>query len=93
MSWLPDPYMLAQGPTVEEEELELEGPPTPEEIFHESIRHYPDSVGYSRGIHTDVCRFDESGNHTQMAKNCPHYDPEDEEGPKVNPGWTVQQGR
>ena len=90
MSYLTDPHQLAQLPTVEQEELEDE-PPTPEEIFHGSFRHYPDSVSHSYGIHTDVCRFDEKGNHTDMAEKCPHFDEQDEEGRRVNPGWTVQQ--
>jgi hypothetical protein len=93
MSWLTDPYQLAQPPTVEQTEVEIEEPPSNEEIFHESIRHYPDTVGHGFGFHTEVCRFDESGNHTAMADNCPHFNAEDETGKQIQPGWTVQQRR
>jgi hypothetical protein len=93
VSWIPDPFQLAQLPTVEEQEQEIDEPPTPEEIFHSSINHYPDTVGYGSGIHTGVCHFDETGNHTAMAQNCPHFDPEDEEGFRIRQGWTVQQRR
>lgn len=94
MSWLTDPYQLAQPPTVEEViDEDEEALPSLEDTFHESIRHYPDSVGHQRGIHVDVCRFDETGNHTQMAGNCPHFEAEDEQGMRIQPGWTVQQGR
>lgn len=93
MSWLTDPFQLAQPPTVEEQEIELEVPPSNEEIFHESIRHYPDTVGHDHGIHIQVCRFDELGNHTSIAENCPHFSIEDEQGKQIQPGWTAQQRR
>lgn len=41
-------------------------------------------------LHTDVCRFDEAGNHTLMAQRCPHFDGSDELGRTIRPGWTAQ---
>jgi len=90
MSWLPDPFQLAEAPSIAEPEIDVEEPPSNEEIFYGSIRHYPDTAGSELGIHVDACRFDEDGNHVQMAKRCPHYDAEDEQGRRIAPGWTVQ---
>lgn len=91
MSWLPDPFQLAQPPTIEGiEEMEEEAPPTPDEVFHSQFSHRPDDTSYHASFAVDTCRFDESGEHIQMARNCPHFDSHDEEGPRIIPGWTVQ---
>jgi len=59
-------------------------------LFHSQIRYHPDDTGYQHNLATDICRFDERGQHVQMAKNCPHYAQQDEEGPRIQQGWTVQ---
>jgi hypothetical protein len=92
MSWV-NIGDLAVPPTVEEIELQEEEPADPKDKFWEEVDYHPDTVGYYQGFHTEVCRFDEQGNHTQMAKNCPHFEAADEEGPRIRQGWTVQQGR
>lgn len=95
MSWLTDPYQLAQPPSVEED-IEPEEPPGPDYYFWDEGRDSlisPDTVSHHQGIHVDTCRFDDEGNHTQMAKHCPHFNQEDEEGKRIMTGWTVQQKR
>ncbi len=43
-----------------------------------------------RQPHTQVCRFDGAGEHVTMAKDCPHFEMEDEMGRRIATGWTVQ---
>jgi len=94
MSWLPDPFQAAQPPTVELIEEELEEPRDYHDYFWDDIRYSQgrDAVRDS-GMHMETCRFDENGDHVTMAEHCPHFDVEDETGKRIQPGWTVQQGR
>lgn len=76
----------------------------PAEDILEEPRHYSEffyddqpepgmrMAGYSHGLHTQICRFDQEGNHVTMAKDCTHFDQADEEGPKIQKGWTAQVG-
>lgn len=89
MSWVNDPYDLAQPPVLEKD-IETEEPRDSKDFFWDDITYWPDTAHYHQGIHTDVCRFDDEGNHTHMAENCPHYDEYDEMGRRIVPGWTAQ---
>lgn len=90
--YINDPFDLTLLPKLEGEEIEEEEerPPTNEEIFYTESRFRPGTLPYHNNFAVDVCRFDEQGHHTTMAKNCPHYESEDEEGQRVKTGWTVQ---
>lgn len=87
-----DPSELALLPEMEED-LQLEEPRDYHEFFHDDLQglNMSPTVGWQRGINTQVCRFNSSGEHIAMAEDCPHFDMEDELGKRIRPGWTVQQ--
>lgn len=86
-----DPHEKAALPEVVSD-LEFEEARDYHEFFYDDLPQPGGKyTGYHWGFHTDICRFDEQGRHTQMADNCPHFDLEDEEGKRILPGWTVQQ--
>lgn len=94
MSWVNDPHTdLTALPQLENSEEQLEERPDPTDKFWEAghTAFGGRQADYHQGLHVQMCRFDENGDHTQMAENCPHFSAEDEEGPKVMKGWTVQQ--
>lgn len=96
MSWVNEPSDLAQLPQLEQSDVFEDEPADPLDKFWEeaSMSVYGGvSTGYRQGAHVRVCRFDEYGNHTSMSDDCPHYDSSDEEGPRVRPGWTVQDNK
>lgn len=93
MPYVNDPSEKALLPTilVPEEEL-LAEPRDYHEFFYDDLPKYdPKFAGSPYQPYTQVCVFDEEGNHTSMAHNCPHYDMEDETGRKIRGSWTVQQ--
>jgi len=86
-----DPFALAEPPVLEEEEFFEDEPRDYHDFFGDDIVFYPHKyAGQGYGAQAQVCKFDDAGNHYQMAKDCPHYDAVDEEGPRIVPGWTVQ---
>jgi hypothetical protein len=91
MPYVNDPFELTLEPTLEDKGMEFEEPRDYHEFFHDD-RPAPGSYFASReyGIQTQVCRFDSSGDHVTMAKDCPHFNAEDEEGKVIRKGWTVQ---
>lgn len=92
MSYVNDPVELAYPPVLEDKNIESEEPRDYHEFFYDDLPYsFSRSVDHETGIHTDVCRFDDSGNHVLISGKCPHFDIEDEEGKIVKPGWTVQQ--
>jgi hypothetical protein len=90
-----DPSELALEPKLEgwDQVNEEETEPDYDEIFHSESHFIPGNLPYHNSFAVDMCRFDENGNHAQMGKNCPHYEQTDEEGPRITPGWTIQQNR
>lgn len=86
-----DPNDLAQLPTVKQD-IELEEPRDYHEFFWDDARNpnYGKSPDSHWGIHTQVCRFNERGEHVVIARDCPHYDQSNEEGPQIQKGWTAQ---
>ena len=50
------------------------------------------SVGKPQRAYTQVCRFNEAGEHISFARDCPHFNQEDEMGRPVRKGWSVQGG-
>lgn len=95
-----DPFLdLTALPQREQQEIELEEPQDPENEFWEEAGDAGDAVsggyhaGYHQPFHVDVCHFDEAGEHTHIADKCPHFNAEDEEGPRIRQGWTIQQNR
>lgn len=90
--YLHDPVALVQHPTLAETEEEVfEEPRDYHEFFwDEAVQRGRSISGISERLYTQVCKFDEDGNHTVMARNCPHFDLEDEEGKRIQRGWTAQ---
>lgn len=92
-----DPLLdLTALPQREQEEIDYEEPKDPEsEFWEEAVNAVSGgyNAGYHQGFHVDVCHFDEAGEHTHIAENCPHFDSADEEGPRIRQGWTIQQNR
>jgi hypothetical protein len=86
-----DPNELAELPEVKREVI-LEEPRDYHEFFWDDTRNpnFGKSADSHWGIQTQVCRFNGKGEHTVMAKDCPHFEIEDEEGSKIQDGWTVQ---
>lgn len=94
MAYVNDPSELALLPELENTDLDLDEPEDYHDKFWEEYQPSGRPVGYQPLIHTQVCRFNpKTGEHTQMAKDCPHFDTEDQEGQRINPSWTVQQSR
>lgn len=88
-----DPYQLMEPPALAEVEEDLfEEPRDYHEFFwDEAIERGSNYVsGFSQRLHTQVCRFDKKGEHVIMARNCPHFEVEDEEGKRIRKGWTCQ---
>jgi hypothetical protein len=81
--------MLAPRLKQLEEDL-LEEPRDPRESFWDEVKDEGRYVGQKHRLYTQVCRFNQKGLHTVMAKNCPHFKGEDETGRSVRDGWTVQ---
>lgn len=92
MSYVYDPIALVQHPTIKQAEGLPDEPRDYHEFFWEEAIERGRHVQGRERLYTEVCRFDENGDHTVMAKNCPHFDSEDEEGKITRPGWTVQNG-
>lgn len=95
MPYVNDPSEKALLPTilVPEEDL-LEEPRDYHEFFGDDLPAQivePKFAGSPYQPYTQVCRFNEDGEHTAMAYNCPHFDMEDETGRRIVDGWTVQQ--
>jgi hypothetical protein len=92
-----DPFLdLTALPQREQQEIELEEPQDPENEFWEEAGDAVSggyNAGYHQPFHVDVCHFDEAGEHTHIADKCPHFNAEDEEGPRIRQGWTIQQNR
>lgn len=92
--YLNDPDELSLPPVLEQM-IEEEEPRPPEDFFWDDVPHslYDRHLPFHQGIHVDACRFNDKGEHVHMAKNCPHYDTEDEEGRRIQQCWTVQSMR
>lgn len=92
MPYINDPSELAMSPALISD-IEIEEPRDYHDYFWDDQQlgsaKYADN---SYGIHVQRCVFDDSGDHLYMAKDCPHFELEDEEGPRIQQGWTVQQG-
>ena len=85
-----EPSELALLPELKEE-IDFEEPRDYHEFFWDDQPGDPGKyAAWHRGIHTQVCRFDPEGNHVTMARDCPHFELEDEEGKRIQEGWTVQ---
>jgi hypothetical protein len=98
MSWVNDPHSdLTALPVLEGQGQEEEEIPDPSSEFWDEA--YKVHQGITADYHQQiiipkrVCVFGDDGSHISMAENCPHYNTSDEEGPRINPGWTVQQNR
>lgn len=93
--YINDPFDKMIPPKLENsEEIDLEeGPRDYHEFFWDEAIERGRYIERAPGktLYTEICRFDSQGNHLTMAKNCPHFDPEDEEGRKIRTDWTVQQ--
>lgn len=91
--YLNDPFDLTLQPQIEgwDKVEEEEQGPDYQEIFNAESHFRPGTLPYHNNFAVEICRFDNQGNHLTMAKNCPHYEGSDEEGPRIRPGWTVQQ--
>lgn len=88
-----DPYDKIQPPVnlTEPEEEEILIPSLDSAFWDEIPSPQEKSAGTeSFPLHVDVCRFDEAGNHTLIADNCPHFVESDELGRNIKSGWTVQ---
>jgi hypothetical protein len=92
MPYINDPYELTLPPQ-SYSEVNEEEPRHWSEFFYDD-QPYPGArfAGAPDRAYTEMCRFDEEGNHTVMAEHCPHFDEADEEGRIVRKGWTVQSG-
>lgn len=88
-----DPFELAEPPTLEDSGILEEEPEDYHDRFWDDVKFGGKRTGYQPRIYVQICRFDDEGNHVEMAKDCPHYDAVDEEGPRIVPGWTVQSNR
>lgn len=90
-----DPIELTELPVIKDAEISFEEAPDPETEFWEEA--YPSLAGqeveYHQGFYTQICRFGSDGIHIAMAKDCPHFNSVDQEGLRIQPGWTVQQNR
>lgn len=94
MPYINDPFELAVPPKLQDSEIDFEEEPRDyHDFFYDDIHISPDNTLYHSGIYTEACRFDEVGEHTYIAKNCPHFDAANEEGPRIRQGWTIQQNR
>lgn len=85
-----DPSELALPPK-QISVVELEEPRDYHEFFWEEAIERGRYTGRPDRGYTQVCRLDSHGEHVTMARDCPHFDLEDEMGRRINPGWTVQQ--
>lgn len=88
-----DPFELMLGvePPVQEQEQDIDPMDERRMLFHRYSSNRPDDTSYHNSFEVAVCKFDERGRHVQAGKHCPHYEIVDEEGPRIKPGWTVQQ--
>lgn len=88
-----DPSEKAQLP-IRTSPVEDEEPRPAADFFWDDTSLGARSLPYQMPINVyhEICRFDEHGEHTQMGKNCPHFEPSDEMGRNIVPGWTVQNG-
>jgi len=89
--YINDPFDKAIPPSLEEVILDDE-PRDYHEYFWDEYVERGQRVSRKQKLYTQVCRFDQNGDHITMAKDCPHFDAEDEEGRRIRPGWTVQSG-
>lgn len=89
--YVSDPHELAYLPEVKQE-IEFAEPRDYHEFFYDDQQglNLGTTTGDHLGIHTQICRFDSEGNHVYMAKDCPHFNIEDEMGKTIQQGWTVQ---
>jgi hypothetical protein len=86
-----DPFELAQPPELIKEEPEEEIRDYHDLFWEEAIERGR-YVSGDEFLHTQICRFNKDGEHITMAKDCPHFNIDDEEGKRIKPGWTVQSG-
>lgn len=87
-----DPFDKMIPPALEQAEELLEEPRDYHEFFWDEAIERGRHAQRMLGAQVQICRFDSSGNHLAMAKNCPHFDSDDEQGRKVRTDWTVQGG-
>jgi hypothetical protein len=90
--WVEDPWEKTLPPKLAEIENLDEEPSDPKEKFWEEAVERGSYVGPPQRLYTEVCRFGPDGEHTSMAKNCPHFEYEDEMGKNIRKGWTSQGG-
>lgn len=88
--WMNDPFELTQAPVIKEAEELFTEPRDYHEFFWDEAIERGHHVQSNKRLHTQVCRFDEYGDHTVMARDCPHFNSDDEEGNIIRKGWTVQ---
>lgn len=90
MPYVNDPSELALLPELVSD-IPVEAVRDYHEFFYdEAVERGRYTSDYERA-YTQVCRFDENGDHVMMAKDCPHFEAEDEMGKVIRKGWTVQQ--
>lgn len=77
--------MLGVRPPEHPEDEEVNPMDERRRLFHSQVRFRPDDVVRQNNFAVDICRFDERGKHVQMAKHCPHFELEDEEGIRIRP--------
>jgi hypothetical protein len=89
--YLEDPWDKILAPFKLPEEQEPDPRMDPVSVFWEEAASTfaGKDVSPRERLHAQVCRF-ENGLHTQMAKDCPHFDTEDELGKITAKGWTSQ---
>jgi hypothetical protein len=87
-----DPWEKILPPKLEEAPDPDEPPPDPKDKFWEEAVERGTHIGPPQRLYTQVCRFGPDGEHTSMAKDCPHFNYEDETGKNIRKGWTVQGG-
>lgn len=90
--YINDPFELMLKPKLASD-IEYDEPRDYHDYFWDDQQMGPPRYADDEiGIYSDICVFDSSGDHLYMAENCPHFDAEDEEGKRIVPGWTAQQG-
>jgi hypothetical protein len=87
--YIGDPTELMLPPKLVQD-IDLSEPRDYHEFFWDEAVQRGQYAGPAGRAHTQVCRFDDQGDHVTMAKDCPHYEVEDEMGKHIPRGWTVQ---
>lgn len=88
--YVSDPFDKIFPPHLIDNPIEDDEPRDYHDFFWDDITQGSNHIqGSRRTLHTQVCKFVD-GVHTQMARDCPHFNMEDEEGRLIQKGWTAQ---